>query len=59
MFRSTSHCQIVLTPDGRFTISDLQSENGVYVNGERINERVLADGDLVQIGTERFVFQAH
>ncbi len=32
------------------TLGDLGSANGVFVNGERIRTRALADGDLVRVG---------
>ena len=37
--------------DGEWSINDLQSTNGTYVNSERITgTRVLATGDLVRLG---------
>jgi hypothetical protein len=54
---SRRHAQLTQTPKG-WTIKDLQSENGTYVNGEKIAERTLADGDRVQIGTVRLMFKA-
>lgn len=45
---SKRHAQIVADTNG-FTIEDLGSTNGVFVNGERISRRVLSEGDLVQI----------
>lgn len=41
--------------NGGVTIEDLGSTNGVFVNGERIGKRVIAVGDIVQIGL--FTFQ--
>lgn len=35
---------------GRFTLRDLESRNGVYLNGFRIREGALTDGDEMQIG---------
>ena len=52
---SRRHAQISLTSDG-YVLRDLGSENGTYVNGERSETRVLAEGDRIQIGTVRFVF---
>lgn len=47
---SRQHARIVLT-DGRFTISDLGSANGTFVNGTRIAAPTpLHDGDRVQLG---------
>jgi hypothetical protein len=53
---SRRHAQVTLS-EGGYVLRDLNSENGTYVNGERIQERLLAHGDRVQIGTVRFVFQ--
>jgi two-component system, cell cycle response regulator len=33
-----------------YMLEDLQSANGTYVNGERIAEHVLSDGDILQFG---------
>ncbi|MCB9378160.1 MAG: FHA domain-containing protein [Holophagales bacterium] len=54
---SRRHAQIAQSETG-YVLRDLNSENGSYVNGERVKERPLADGDRVQIGTVRFVFRA-
>ena len=40
----------------QYVISDLNSTNGIYVNGERTRESVLAEGVRVQIGPFRFLF---
>jgi hypothetical protein len=57
---SRHHARIDMTDDG-FTIVDLKSENGVFVNGERIEEHFLKDGDQIEIGpgTKEFVFKSH
>jgi len=34
----------------------LKSGNGTFVNGERIKERRLEDGDKVRFGNRSFVF---
>ena len=45
--------------NGKFEVRDLGSQNGVYVNGERIAEpRLLADADSVTLGTYHFVYCA-
>ncbi len=56
---SRRHAKIVVGEQG-FVVCDLNSENGVYVNGERVKERLLADGDVVEIGpgTRRYLFRA-
>ena len=41
----------------RFSVVDLGSLNGTYCDGARIiDERVLSDGDEVQVGKYRFTF---
>jgi len=54
---SRRHAQIAQS-EGGYVLRDLNSENGTYVNGERVKEKSLGDGDRVQIGTVRFVFRA-
>ncbi|HEY5940652.1 MAG TPA: FHA domain-containing protein [Gemmatimonadales bacterium] len=52
---SRSHAYILRTPQG-FLLVD-SSLHGTYVNGDRVQaQRILADGDLVQIGAESFRF---
>ncbi len=43
---------------GGFTLVDCCSANGSIVNGERVSERSLRDGDVVAIGTARLLFRA-
>jgi hypothetical protein len=42
---------------GVWSIVDQKSENGTWVNGERITERKLAHDDRINIGTVRFRFK--
>jgi pSer/pThr/pTyr-binding forkhead associated (FHA) protein len=37
-------------------VRDLGSLNGTYVNGDRVEERVLRSGDEVQIGRFKLLF---
>lgn len=53
---SKEHCHIDLV-DGRYVLKDLGSLNGSYVNGERIDERVLSAGDEITLGATRIIFQ--
>lgn len=47
---SSNHARILRTDEG-FVLEDLQSRNGSFVNGEKIEgKRLLADGDLVRLG---------
>lgn len=47
---SSNHARIVRSAEG-FVIEDLNSRNGTFVNGERVEgKRLLADGDLLRLG---------
>jgi pSer/pThr/pTyr-binding forkhead associated (FHA) protein len=51
---SRRHCAI-LRKDGRWTVRDLGSRNGTYVNDSRISEEVpLAAGDELRVGPLKF-----
>jgi hypothetical protein len=52
---SRRHALIVRQPDGVRVLDD-RSLNGVYVNGERIEGKVLADGDEIIVGRYRLSF---
>ncbi|RKN44808.1 FHA domain-containing protein [Streptomyces hoynatensis] len=55
---SRRHVEFKRQGDGTFTVSDVGSLNGTYVNREPIDSVVLANGDEVQIGKYRLVFFA-
>jgi hypothetical protein len=55
---SRRHVEFRRGPDGGFTVSDVGSLNGTYVNRERIDAVPLSNGDEVQIGKYRLVFYA-
>jgi pSer/pThr/pTyr-binding forkhead associated (FHA) protein len=52
---SRRHALIVRQPDGVRVLDD-RSLNGVFVNGERVEWRVLADGDEIVVGRYRLHF---
>lgn len=41
---------------GHFLIEDLDSLNGVYVNGQAVKRCALRNGDLIQVGLFKLVF---
>src|SRR6266540_3235713 len=53
---SRRHAEIRLRL-GRYTLYDLQSTNGTFVNGRRVAEVVLSDGDRIAIGGSELVLQ--
>ena len=57
---SRNHAKLLRQPDGSVRLIDLNSTNGTFVNGEKVDTRILQDGDKVQIGTTtilKFSFQ--
>ena len=53
---SRHHCRIRKWA-GRWMIEDLQSKNGTFVNGQRVNSANLNPGDLITIGDQMLVFK--
>jgi pSer/pThr/pTyr-binding forkhead associated (FHA) protein len=53
---SRRHLEITPAHDGTYSLRDLGSLNGTYVNRERIDEAKLAPGDEVQIGKFKLVY---
>ncbi|WP_251548764.1 type VII secretion protein EssC [Neobacillus muris] len=53
---SSYHCQINYDTQGRAVIKDHNSSNGTYVNGEKIQEKQLAIGDVISIMGLRIIF---
>jgi hypothetical protein len=52
---SRRHAEVGNTEEG-VRVRDLGSLNGSYVNGERVEERLLSTGDEVQIGRFKLLF---
>lgn len=42
---------------GSFVITDLKSKNSTYVNGEKIEEKTIMDGDEITFGTIKSIFK--
>lgn len=47
---TVSRSHAIISKDNNFTIKDLGSLNGTYINAIAIREQVLSDGDEIQIG---------
>ena len=54
---SRQHALVLVGPRNAI-IEDLNSTNGVLVNGRKVNRQVLSDGDLVTIGETEFRYVA-
>jgi pSer/pThr/pTyr-binding forkhead associated (FHA) protein len=48
---------VVVTEDDHTRIVDWGSKNGIYVNGKRVSEKMLKNGDRVTVGTAEFRFE--
>jgi pSer/pThr/pTyr-binding forkhead associated (FHA) protein len=53
---SRRHARIAATTTG-FVLADLESQNGTFVNDERVSEHELADGDRITIGAVDLVYR--
>ena len=42
---SAQHCQLQRTPEGRWTLKDLGSKNGTWLNGVQVTESEVNIGD--------------
>lgn len=55
---SRQHCRLMRSPQGGYRLIDGNSSNGTFVNGERVSEKELADGDVIAVGQATIVFRA-
>ena len=53
---SRSHA-VVRIKQGRYWIEDNNSTNGIKINAKQIKSAILADGDLIELGTTRLQFR--
>ena len=53
------HHAVILVGPAHSIIEDLNSTNGVYVNGRRITRNTLKDGDTVVFGQVHYRFAVH
>lgn len=52
-----SRRHVLITKHGNeYTIMDLQSRNGVFLNGVRVHSAVLRGGDTLQMGNAHFLY---
>ncbi|MBW2529248.1 MAG: response regulator [Deltaproteobacteria bacterium] len=56
---SRQHAKITRGAAGLFIIVDVGSRNGIFVNGERLQEKVLEFGDRIEIGAHEFLFSRY
>lgn len=53
---SRQHAEIHRNANGGFTILDLESLNGVFVNDKKIRSKHILEGDLIDVGDVSFRF---
>jgi pSer/pThr/pTyr-binding forkhead associated (FHA) protein len=47
---SRVHCRLTAMDDGQLEVRDLESTNGTFVNGNRIDVARIAPGDTIKVG---------
>jgi pSer/pThr/pTyr-binding forkhead associated (FHA) protein len=52
---SRLHCRLTADPSDQLVVEDLESTNGVTVNGTRVARAVLKTGDRLKVGRVEFV----
>ena len=57
-YLSSVHARLSEEPEG-WTIEDLKSRNGVFVNGQQVTRAVLSPGDVVALGRVFFLVEFH
>ena len=55
-FVSRHHC-VIREELTQYIIEDLNSANGTYVDGKRVNATSLKEGSMIQAGASAFVFR--
>jgi type II secretory pathway predicted ATPase ExeA len=53
---SRHHAQIVTTNEGCF-VEDVNSTNGIMLNGTLVKKQLLADGDVISIDENEFIYE--
>jgi VWFA-related protein len=55
---SRRHAKLFRTEEGDFAIVDMASTNGTLLNGKKVNQARVHDGDLIDLGNTRLVFKS-
>lgn len=53
---SREHCVIQSLGNGRWSIRDMHSSNGVYVNGKKVESGEIYSGDIIELGEVSVTF---
>jgi pSer/pThr/pTyr-binding forkhead associated (FHA) protein len=52
---SRVHCRLTVLPDGSLEVRDLESTNGTFINGRRVETARLKSGDRLGVGRVELV----
>jgi pSer/pThr/pTyr-binding forkhead associated (FHA) protein len=52
---SRAHCRFSLSAANDLMVEDLESTNGTFVNGKKVQRATLASGDRVKVGRVEFL----
>jgi pSer/pThr/pTyr-binding forkhead associated (FHA) protein len=52
---SRVHCRLTALPSGDLEITDLESTNGTFLNGQRVEHARVESGDHVHVGRVEFI----
>jgi pSer/pThr/pTyr-binding forkhead associated (FHA) protein len=53
---SSFHARVDRTAEGHVLV-DLKSRNGSHINGKRVENQLLANGDEIRVGTARLTYR--
>ena len=51
---SRLHCRLTADASGQLLVEDLESTNGILVNGEKVGRAILKTGDTLSVGRVDF-----
>jgi pSer/pThr/pTyr-binding forkhead associated (FHA) protein len=54
---SRVHCRLTVADDGSVEVTDLDSTNGTWIDGEKIATAPLAEGQVLRVGRVEFVLE--
>ena len=52
---SRKHAKVIMSPNGGYSVMDLGSTNGTFLNGLKVQVAQLQDGDKIQIGSNTVI----
>ncbi|MDE6102266.1 MAG: FHA domain-containing protein, partial [Ruminococcus sp.] len=48
---------VLTVSEGIWTITDIGSKSGIFVNGTLVTERILRENDVINLGNKRLIFR--